>query len=189
MRNVFTMSLLAALALAACTEAAYTEADGEWAGEDGQFGASEEPSQEGPDVRPGLNAIERCAAFEDELGDDRIDADVAALLDGENIKLTLAHADHPSRACAGFCSNAWLFGVELPLNQQGSFDLESNEVIGNFTLPMPHDGQCSCLSGHGLTRGSVELVAISPDVVCGWIVEDSLLDVQGGFAAPVLDLN
>lgn len=189
MRKVLITGLWVLSSLGACTEADYTQTEGEWAGEDDGLGDDESADEAGPELRPGLSATERCVAFEEELGDARIEADVAALLGDDSITLTVAHAETATRACRDTCSDAWLVGMELPLTQQGSFDLASNDVVGNFTLPFPHDGKCDCLSGHGLAGGTVELVAISPEVVCGWLAEDELFGIQGGFSVRVLDLD
>ncbi len=169
----------AALAAGCGPRDGYAESFGDGAGSSGDAWGNHPPPAPGP------TAADICAEFEEGLGDDRLEADIYAELGNGEVHLVLSHTDAPLPECQNICSDGWIVSLSLPLPHQGSFDLAANETLGDFTLSQSNGKKCGCLSGWGVTSGSIDIVAMDAQAVCGWMVEDDLFDVSGGFAALV----
>lgn len=174
-------ALALALAVGGCGPAGgYLQANGGNAGSDEHAGEGLHPAPQ-----PGPTAADICADFAESLGDDALEADVYAELTGPGVYLSVWHASAPLPACEDVCNDLWTFSVLLPLPIQGSFDLAANETLGDFTIASTQGKECGCIAGSGLASGSIDIVAMDAEAVCGWMVEDDLFDVSGGFSTVV----
>lgn len=161
--------------------------DGGYAYAAGGAAGSEQVPPEGmhPEPPMGPTAADICADFEASLGDDVLDAQTYAELVDGGVYLSVWQTSDPLPACDGVCQDSWLFSVVLPLPIRESFDLAANETLGDFTLSSVQGKQCGCLAGAGLASGSIDIVAMDAEAVCGWMVEDELFHVSGGFSTVV----
>lgn len=153
---------------------------------EGGGGAGFEPEEEpngDDDFDDHQTPAEICAKFEEQLGDDALDAEVYAELGTDSVHMTFSHSSEIEPGCEDMCADGWVVWATVPLPHHESFDLADNKVLGDFVIADPlAGGDCACLAGLGLTRGEIQIVAMDANFVCGWFVEDQLFDVQGGFS-------
>jgi hypothetical protein len=156
----------------------YAHAAGGAAGSDVPWALHPVPPQ-------GPTAADICAEFAAGLGDDLLEAQTYAELVDGGVYLSVWQTSDPIPLCEDVCQDSWIFSMVLPLPIRESFDLAANEVLGDFTVSSTQGKQCGCLAGAGLASGSIDIVAMDAEAVCGWMVEDELFGVSGAFSTPV----